>query len=55
MPSGTGKRSRNWGDQGVCTHDTPNNENWRDHIRELLLEKAPFPIPCIYMGGKENK
>ena len=55
MPFGTGKWSQNWGDPGVYTCDTPDNENWRDHIRELLLEKAPSPIPCIYMGGKENK
>jgi hypothetical protein len=26
-PSGTRKWSKNWGDQGVCTRDTPNIES----------------------------
>jgi hypothetical protein len=39
--------------QGVCTQ-LPVMKTGKDHIR-LLLEKASSPIPCIYMGGKENK
>jgi hypothetical protein len=56
MPSGTGKRRQNWGYQEGCTRDAPDNENKRDHIRELLLEKElPPSLAFIWVGKRINR